>query len=141
MIYVDTSVLVSALTLEVETTASQAWLQAQKTADLAISDWTIAEFSSALSIKVRTGALSVDLRSTALTEFESMTARSFLMWEIERPVYARAARLCERVETGLRASDALHLAIAEAHGAVIATLDRGLAAAAEAAGVSVLRVV
>lgn len=41
-----------------------------------------------------------------------------------------AADFATQSSTGLRAGDALHVAIAASHGAVIATLDKRLAAAA-----------
>ena len=50
---------------------------------------------------------------------------------------AAAARLADQHATGLRAGDSLHLAVASRRGARMRTLDRRLAAAAEALGVSV----
>jgi predicted nucleic acid-binding protein len=76
MIYMDTSVLVSALTSERATAASQAWLQAQNPDDLAISDWTAAEFSAALSIKARIGAMTANERASVLAEFVRLSARN-----------------------------------------------------------------
>ena len=45
MFYVDTSVLVSALTLETRTAQMQQWLAGQQADQLTVSDWTITEFS------------------------------------------------------------------------------------------------
>ena len=55
MLYIDTSVLVAALTNESRTAEMQNWLASQRPEDLMISDWVMTEFSAALSIKVRTG--------------------------------------------------------------------------------------
>jgi predicted nucleic acid-binding protein len=139
MIYVDTSVIVSALTNEQATAASQRWLTTQKPGRLAISHWTITEFSAALSIKTRIGSLTLNDRAFAIAEFARWRPRYFLSLEIASAAFERAAQLCERVEAGLRASDALHLAIVQERGADLCTLDERLASAATAIGVQVVR--
>jgi uncharacterized protein len=40
MLYVDTSVIVSALTKETDIALSQIWLAGQEASELTISDWT-----------------------------------------------------------------------------------------------------
>ena len=50
MLYLDTSLLVSAFAREPQTPRIQQWLRDQDSDELTISDWVIAEFSSALSI-------------------------------------------------------------------------------------------
>lgn len=67
MLYLDTSLLVAALTNEAETARMQSWLGEQQEDNLAISDWVATEFSSALSIKLRTGRLGMSDRAEALT--------------------------------------------------------------------------
>ena len=57
MLYLDTSILVAALTNEQRTREMQEWLAEQPAGQLALSDWVLTEFSGALSLKVRTGRL------------------------------------------------------------------------------------
>ena len=125
--YLDTSVLVSALTHEAASAGTRAWFDRQETGDLVISDWVVTEFSAALSIKLRTGAIVADQRAEALTIFARMAERSLTVLPVERAQFRAAARLADQFALGLRAADALHLAVVLDHGAVMCTLDRRLA--------------
>jgi uncharacterized protein len=136
MLYVDTSIIVSALTNEADTALSQVWLAKQETSELTISDWTTTEFASALSIKLRTGALGADARAAALSAFTRL-AESFGTLPVGREDFRAAARFADQSELNLRAGDALHLAICANHGASLCTLDRRLAEAAPRVGVPV----
>lgn len=140
MLYVDTSVIVSALTNEVDTALSQTWLARQKTSELTISDWTMTEFASALAIKLRTGALGVDHRAAALSAFTRLCVDSFRTLPVAREDFRTAVRFADQSELNLRAGDALHLAICANHGASLCTLDRRLAQAAPRVGVPVREV-
>lgn len=140
MLYVDTSVLVSALTKETDTALSQVWLARQETSELTISDWTTTEFASALSMKLRTGALSADHRAAALSAFTSLCVESLRTLPVEREDFRAAARFADQSELTLRAGDALHLAICANRGASLCTLDRRLAEAAPRVGVPVREV-
>jgi predicted nucleic acid-binding protein len=137
MLYVDTSVLVAALTNESRTTDMQKWLASQRPEDLVISDWVITEFSAALLLKVRTGQLAPAHRADALAVFRSITEASLEVVPVSRPDFAAAARFADQHATGLRAGDALHLAIAANHGYRLVSLDRGLSQAALTLGVSI----
>jgi hypothetical protein len=53
------------LTNETETQRMQSWLGQQDVDELAISDWVATEFSSALSIKLRTGLIRAAHRADA----------------------------------------------------------------------------
>lgn len=137
MLYLDTSLLVSALTKEVDTRKSQNWLGAQDAQELAISDWVVTEFSSALAIKLRTGQLGPDHRASALAAFTRLVVNTFRVLPVEREAFRTAARLVDLPTANLRGADALHLAICVEHGATLCTLDRGLAVAAPLVGVEV----
>jgi len=113
----------------------QAWLEQQAGSVLMISDWTVTEFSSALAIKLRTGQLDPDSRATAIALFHRLVTDSFDVLPVSSNHFRIAAKFADHHELGLRAGDALHLAVAADHGATACTLDRRMAAAGPALGV------
>lgn len=135
IIYLDTSILVSALTNEVNTSTVLSWLSRQHAGELVISDWVVTEFSSALAIKLRTGQLGQEHRAAALAAFTRMVAESLEILPISQAEFRAAARFADQSPLNLRAGDALHLAICAAHGAVLSTLDRRMGEAAAQVGV------
>lgn len=135
MAYIDTSVLVAATTRESRTASVQRWLASQPPNRLCISDWTITEFSAALSMKLRMGYLDEPLRAEVLSVFASMTQDSFTVVAVTRDDFTAAARLADQYRSGLRAGDALHLAIAANARRTIVSLDRTLIKAALAVGI------
>lgn len=130
MIYLDTSLIVALLTNEPAAESVAEWLKRQS-GYLHISGWTITEFSSALSLKVRTGQLVPSQKAQALAAFNQLARRSLVTLPISPSDYHAAARLCDRVELGLRAGDSLHIAIAISAGLPIATLDKVMATACD----------
>src|SRR5579859_889457 len=138
MDYLDTSLVVAILTNEAATANARSWLESCPLGNTYISDWVVTEVSSDLSIKVRTGALPVDHRAAAQAFFRQLIAESFALLPVNSFHFHMAAQFADQHRLGLRAGDALHLAIASDVGARLCTLDRRLAEAASEIGAAVL---
>jgi predicted nucleic acid-binding protein len=87
-------------------------------------------------VKVRHGYLTGSHRADALAVFNEMVEQSFHVLPVARTDYRTAARFADQHATGLRAGDALHLAVTINHGAPMRTLDKTLASAATQLGAS-----
>jgi uncharacterized protein len=134
--YFDTSLLVAALIREAGTAAAKTYLSACGDEPLIISRWVIAELSSALAIKVRTGTITPSEQSAALTMFRRFSALRLQVVTVESVDFDVAAGMSDHSAVALRAGDALHLAVCRRLGTRLATFDPGLAAAASHHGVS-----
>jgi len=132
----DTSLVVAALTAEIYTAQAHDWLDLHRAEPLWISEWGLTECSAALSFKARTGQLSVEEQLLARDVLSRMVAETLGRILVTSLQFQLAGELAARVDTGLRAGDALHLATAMDVGATIVTLDTGMARAAEVLGIS-----
>ena len=135
-LYLDTSLLVAALTNEPTTARMQEWLNEHLAESLAISAWVVTEFSSALSIKLRSDKqFLAEHRANALAAFRQLETDSLLVLPVTPIQFRNAAQFADHYQLGLRAGDALHLAVCADHGATLCTLDKRLEAAGLALGI------
>lgn len=111
-VYVDTSALVALVTAEPRTASLKAWLRGHGKAALVSADWCVPEVASALSIKVRTGQLEAGIADEAWSEFGAACDGLLDLMPVQPGDFSFAAQMCRGVPSGLRAGDALHLAVA-----------------------------
>lgn len=139
MIYVDTSVAVPLFVPEPASVAVDAWLEACSD-PLVSSDWIVTEFASALSLKVRRGELTTRQAAAAWNGFGEFCQTGLRLLPVSRKAFDDAARLVRDAESGLRAGDSLHLAMAlEAGAGGFATADDTLEKNAKVKGLNVNR--
>ena len=136
MIYVDTSVVVALLTREERSAQALEWLE-QCREPLISSDWLITETHSALGIKQRHHGLSPQARQAAAEQFERLLRGGIELRSLDRGRFRQAAELLQNPGLGLRASDALHLAVAlHSRCSRLASFDGRMQQAATALGLS-----
>jgi uncharacterized protein len=138
MFYLDASVLVAMIAFEPSQKRIRAWSDQIESGSLYISPWVTTEVSSALSIKVRTGAIAIELREAAMMTYETLVRDSLTVVSVTDAHFETAARYIDHVDIGLRGGDALHLAVSHAHSLTLATLDKRLAEAGIQLGASTL---
>lgn len=139
MIYPDASVLVAAVTDEEMTDAAVRLLATAPAGALLASNWTVAEVASALAIKARNRSITAQARVAAMQLIRRTVADTFVLASVTDRHLTLATDFIERDLAPLKASDALHLAIASISGATIWTSDCPMITAAEALGVTVAR--
>lgn len=126
MVYLDTSFVAPLVIAENSSDAVEAFVLKVKPGELTTSMWTQVELSSLVSRKVRMGELSDSQADVVRREFDRVLVESFEILAPTAADFAAAAKYMEIPKTGLRAGDALHLAIAANHHAKrILTLDQG----------------
>ena len=105
-----------------------------------ISDWVVTEYSAALSIKLRTQQLIPEDRAEALAAFSRLCTEALTILPVATSQFRAAALLADQYALGLRAGDALHVAVCADQGATLCTLDRRLAQVGGACGVKIILV-
>ena len=136
MIYLDTSVVVAMLTAEERSNEAIGWFE-QCTTRLISCDWLITETHIALALKQRLYGLSATDGQAAAKQFDRLLQAGVELRSLERERFRDAADLLQKPALGLRAGDALHLAVAlHSRCTHLASFDRRLQAAASSLGLS-----
>ncbi len=115
MLYLDTSVLVPLFVPEDASQTIRNWFDKQSQAELTISEWTCTEFMSAIGIKVRTGDLDQAQGAAVIQLFRQIAEDSFIILVPTKADFLLASEYLAQFGLGLRAGDALHVALARNH--------------------------
>lgn len=127
MYYFDTSFLAPLILEEATSAKVEAYIRKLPVGELWVSLLTRIEFSSLLAREVRMGNLTPVDALASDDAFERMVAESYRVIVPTVADYELAKSFIREYATGLRAGDALHLAIARNHGAgTLLSLDKGL---------------
>lgn len=138
MLYFDTSFLVPLILPEAASDRVARFFDGVSAGQLSVSHWARVEFSSLLAREVRMGGLSAQVARQADARFEDMVTESFVVLLPNAADFNLAKDYLGHHEAGLRAGDALHLAVAKNHRAeAILSLDRTLIKAGERLGLPV----
>jgi predicted nucleic acid-binding protein len=135
MLYFGASFLAPLVLPEATSDKVAAFVRSAPASQFAVSRWTQVEFSSLIAREVRMGGLDPRAGALADARFQAMVEDSFAVLLPSAADFALARQYLGRYEAGLRAGDALHLAIAGNHrAAAIYSLDRTLLKAAALLG-------
>jgi predicted nucleic acid-binding protein len=133
MLYFDTSFLAPLILAEAASDKIAAFMGRLPAGQLAISHWTRVEFSSLIAREVRMKAVTAVAGARADVRFDAMIQESFDVILPNADDFDRTRLYLGKFDTGLRAGDALHLAIAANRRAeAIYSLDKVLLKAGKA---------
>ena len=135
-VYFDASLLVSLFIIDGFADRAQVFMQDHGPIPV-VSDFAAAEFASAIGRLVRTNELGAHLATLVFSAFDVWRAESAAGCRVETGDVATASTILRRLDSSLRAPDALHLAMARRLGASLATFDERLAEIALANGLEI----
>ncbi len=135
-LYLDASVIVPTL-VEESGSAPVARFLSRATERLIVSDFTVAEVSSALSRLIRMALLSQTEALERLREFDVWRVSATDAIDFQPSDFRLVNIFVRNFDLALRAPDALHSAVCHRANLTLVTLDRRLAAAAETLAVGV----
>lgn len=133
--YLDASALVSIFYEDAHSGTALAQLGGMQR--LLVSDFAAAEFAAAIARLHRMARLDVGEAEAIFSNFDRWNGSRTVRVGAMPPDMATAAQLVRRLALGLRAPDALHIAIAGRVRATLVTFDQRMAAAARSLGVPV----
>jgi uncharacterized protein len=135
--YVDTSVWIALLGRERTSPSVVQWFS--KGVSMHTSAWTGTELASALSVKARRGDILFESVQTMCEAYENLLVNDVGLLPCEQNDFKRAQNYCQQTTLGLRAGDALHLAIALRHACShFFSLDKTLNRNAQTLGMGVI---
>jgi predicted nucleic acid-binding protein len=138
MLYFDTSFLIPLVIEEPTSAQINRFMQGRAGDALAASHWTRVEISSALARAVRMRLLDYDAAQAADNKLDEVLSKSFTLVLPDLEDFRLCKRYLSQYQSGLRAGDALHLAIATNHGATaFYSLDEKLSEAGRRLGLRV----
>lgn len=135
--YLDASVLIPLLTTDPFATRARAFVRAAKP-EVILSDLARAEFCSAIARRVRTGELTKAQANQIFALLDIWAVRSTTQVGTIAADVRNAEASMRRLDTTLRAADAINIAIVQRSGAHLATFDVKMAASAQTLGVDVV---
>lgn len=112
-LYLDTSVLVAAFSVETAQSVAQTLLQDEKWRSIFVSDWTLTEFVCAFHAKVLRGETPQDTFTAIQATLKRLVAQEQLtVLAVLREDYLTVQKKAPALTEMIRGADALHLAIA-----------------------------
>jgi len=137
MPYADTCLLVSLFLHDSGTAAALTWLESAAERPILASHWSLTEFASAAALLVRQKSITPKLHVETMKRFRDFAAQRLTLEPPLPADFERAAALVENYATGLRAGDAVHLAICTRRNAALCTADKVMAKAAKGLSINV----
>jgi hypothetical protein len=139
--YLDTSVAASLFIPDVHSATALNWLRGQTQPDLKISSWTRAEFAGVVARLVRMNRMKSRAADAAIEDFKQWSSANCEIIVPTAADFDTAINYVRDYATGLRAPDALHLAIANNWGSLrLASFDSTLNAAAARVGIALAKI-
>jgi predicted nucleic acid-binding protein len=137
-VYLDVNVIVPLFALDALSDRAEKVLRGLHD-NLIVSNFSAAEFSSAIARRVRTRDLTAEEALVAFSNFDSWCARYTRQVEIDSMDVFGASSLMRRLDLSLRTPDAIHIALVQRIGCKLMTFDQAIASAARVLGVEILK--